>query len=92
VRAKHRMGAFGEGHGAAAVAALGGAVVIVVHRLAAFEPVANRRIERVIGGLAAREQRIAAGRRNFDGIKQRRLARHLGVNHVVMELSVGGVR
>src|SRR5262245_53190760 len=85
------MAAFGEGFGAAAVTALGRSVIVVVHGLAAFEPIADRGIERLIGGIAAREQGVAAGGRNFDGIKQRRLAWDFGMDHVVMEhyLAVG---
>src|SRR5215475_10868169 len=79
------MAAFGEGRRAAAVTPLGRSVVVVVHGLAAFEPVADRRIERVIGGIAAGEQRVAAGRGDFNRVEQRRVARHLGVDHVVME-------
>jgi phage shock protein PspC (stress-responsive transcriptional regulator) len=85
VGAKDRMAAFGESRCAAAVAALGRAVIVVVHRLAALEPAAERRIEGVIGGIAAREQRIAPGRRNFHGVEQGRLARYLGVDHVVVK-------
>ena len=50
-----------EGHGAAAVTPLGRSVVVVVRGLAAFKAIADCRVERVIGGIAAREQRVAAG-------------------------------
>src|SRR5260370_41031622 len=83
--AEHGMHAFAEDLGALAVAFLRGTVIVMVQRLAALEPVAERRIERVIGGIAAGEQRIAAGRGNLDRIEQRRLARYVGMDHVVME-------
>ncbi len=91
VGAEHRMHAFSENLGAFAVAALGRAVIVVVQRLAAFEPLADRRIERVIGGIAAGKQGVSAGRGNLDRIEQSPLARHLDVDHVVMEhhLAVG---
>jgi hypothetical protein len=85
VGAKHRVHALGEGGGAAAVALLGRAVIVVVRRVAAFELAADRVIERVVGRVAAGEQGIAPRRRDLDRIKQRRLARHLGVDHVVVE-------
>ena len=59
--AKHRMHAFTERLGTLVVATLDRAVVVVVNGLAAFELVADCGIERVIGGIAAGEQGIAAG-------------------------------
>src|SRR5256885_16452289 len=53
--------------------------------LASAEPAANRGIERVVGGIAARKQRMAAGVGNFDRVKQGRLVGHFGVDHVVVE-------
>ena len=79
------MSALAEGRGAAAVTLLGGSVVVVVQRPAAFEPAADRRVERIVGRVAAGEQRIAAGGGDLDRVEQGGLARHLGVDHVVME-------
>ena len=52
---------------------------------------ANGGIQRVVGGVTAGEQGVAAGRGNFHGVEQRRLARYFGVDHVVMKhhLAVG---
>src|SRR5262249_60376634 len=47
VGAKHRMGAFGEGHGAAVVALLGRSIVSEGHGLTAFSPFADRRASAV---------------------------------------------
>src|SRR5712691_4281338 len=85
IGAEHRVDALAEGFGAFAIALLGRAIVVVMDGLAAAELVARRGIERVVGGIAAREQRIAAGVGNFDRVKQGRLVGHLGVDHVVVE-------
>src|SRR5262245_16817249 len=89
--AEDRMLAFGECRRALAVAALGRAVIVMMQRLTALEPRPHRRIERVIGGVATGEQRVAAGGWNLHRIEQRRLARHLGMDHVVVEhhLAIG---
>jgi hypothetical protein len=91
IGAEHRMLARAERFGALAVALLGRAVVVVVDGEAAFEPVADLWIERLVGGVAAREQGVAASRRNLDGVQQRCLVRHLRMDHVVVEhhLAVG---
>ena len=79
------MHAFAEGLGALAVALLHRAVVVMVDGLAAFELAANFWVERVIGGVAAGEQGIAAGGGDFHRVEQRSLIGHFGVDHVVME-------
>ncbi len=91
IGAEHRVDALAERLGAFAVTLPGRAIVVVMDGLAAAELVAHRGIERVVGGIAAREQRIAAGVGNFDRVKHGRLVRHLGVDHVVVEhhLAVG---
>ncbi len=60
VGSKGRMRAFGEGDGAAAVAFLRRAVIVVVHRPPALQLAADCGIEGVVGGIAAGEQRVAA--------------------------------
>src|SRR5215471_2705851 len=51
--AEHRMHTLAECLGSFVVAARGGAVMVMMQRLTAIEPRANRRIEGVVGGGAA---------------------------------------
>src|SRR3989440_6002831 len=85
VGAEYRVDALAERLGALAVALQGRAIVVVMDGLASAEPAANRGIERVVGGIAARKQRMAAAVGNFDRVKQGRLVGHFGVDHVVVE-------
>src|SRR6266704_932464 len=72
IGAEHRVDALAERFGAFVVTLAGRAIVVVMDGLASAELVAHRGIERVVGGIAAREQRIAAGVGNFDRVKHGR--------------------
>ena len=85
IGAEHRVDALAERFGAFVITLQCRAVVVVMDGLASAELVAHRGIERVVGGIAAREQRIAAGVGNFDRVEHGPLIGRLGVDHVVVE-------
>src|SRR5215212_3640773 len=85
MRAKDRMHAFAKGLGALLVALLSRAIVVVVNGLTAFKLVTHLGIKSLVGGIAARKQRVAASRGGFNLINRRSLVRHLRMKHVVVE-------
>ena len=77
VGAEHRMRRLGGGADAA-FAAQRRAVIVEMQRAAAVELRLDGGIERVVGGSAAGEQRVAAIGRDLERIQQRAVVRHLG--------------